>query len=93
MPAIVTALLLAIARVTGETAPLLFTAFGTQFWESNPNHPMAALALQVFTYAISPYPSWQAQAWGGALLLILAVFILSLGARLMLHRAMRGLEQ
>jgi phosphate transport system permease protein len=92
MPAIITALLLAIARVIGETAPLLFTAFGSQFWESNPNHPMAVLALQVFTYAISPYPSWQAQAWAGALLLIGAVFVLSLGARLMLRRAMRGLD-
>jgi phosphate transport system permease protein len=91
-PAIITALLLAIARVTGETAPLLFTAFGSQFWETNPNNPMAVLALQVFTYAISPYPNWQAQAWGGALLLIVAVFVLSLGARLMLRRAMRGLD-
>jgi phosphate transport system permease protein len=89
----VTALLLAIARVTGETAPLLFTAFGSQFWETNPGNPMAELSLQVFTYAISPYPSWQAQAWGGALLLILAVFVLSLGARLMLARAMRGLSE
>ena len=51
----------------GETAPLLFTAFGSQFWETNPNNPMAVLALQVFNYAISPYPNWQAQAWGGAL--------------------------
>jgi phosphate transport system permease protein len=92
MPAIITALLLAIARVIGETAPLLFTAFGSQFWETNPNNPMAVLALQVFTYAISPYPNWQQQAWGGALLLIGAVFVLSLGARLMLRRAMRGLE-
>ncbi len=91
-PAIITALLLAIARVTGETAPLLFTAFGSQFWETNPNRPMAVLALQVFTYAISPYPNWQAQAWAGAFLLIVAVFVLSLGARLMLRRAMRGLE-
>jgi phosphate transport system permease protein len=91
-PAIITALLLAIARVTGETAPLLFTAFGSQFWETNPNHPMAVLALQVFTYAITPYSNWQTQAWGGALLLIVAVFVLSLGARLMLRRAMRGLE-
>jgi phosphate transport system permease protein len=91
-PAIITALLLAIARVTGETAPLLFTAFGTQFWESNPNNPMAVLALQVFNYAISPYPNWQAQAWAGAFLLVLAVFVLSLGARLMLSRAMRGLD-
>ncbi|MGC9992002.1 MAG: phosphate ABC transporter permease PstA [Candidatus Cybelea sp.] len=92
MPAIITALLLAIARVIGETAPLLFTAFGSQFWEMNPNKPMAVLALQVFTYAITPYANWQQQAWGGALLLIGAVFVLSLGARLMLRRAMRGLE-
>jgi len=92
MPAIITALLLAIARVVGETAPLLFTAFGSQFWQTNPNQPMAVLALQVFTYAISPYPAWQAQAWGGACLLILAVLVLSLGARLMLSRAMRGLD-
>ncbi|MFZ0032614.1 MAG: phosphate ABC transporter permease PstA [Candidatus Cybelea sp.] len=91
-PAIITALLLAIARVTGETAPLLFTAFGSQFWETNPNQPMAVLSLQVFNYAISPYPNWQAQAWGGALLLVLAVFALSLGARFMLSRTMRGLE-
>jgi phosphate transport system permease protein len=91
-PAIITALLLAIARVTGETAPLLFTAFGSQYWETNPNNPMAVLALQVFNYAISPYPNWQAQAWAGAFLLVLAVFVLSLGARLMLRRAMRGLE-
>ncbi len=91
-PAIITALLLAIARVTGETAPLLFTAFGTQFWEANPNQPMAVLALQVFNYAISPYPEWQRQAWAGAFLLVLAVLVLSLGARLMLSRAMRGLD-
>lgn len=79
--AIITALLLAIARVTGETAPLLFTAFGSQFWELNPANPMAELSLQVFTYAISPYDSWHAQAWGGALLLIMAVFVLNLVAR------------
>lgn len=91
-PAIVTALLLAIARVTGETAPLLFTAFGSQFWETNPGRPMAVLALQVFNYAISPYANWQAQAWGGALLLIVAVLILSLGARYMLGQASRRLE-
>jgi phosphate transport system permease protein len=91
-PAIITALLLAIARVTGETAPLLFTAFGSQYWQMNPNQPMAVLALQVFNYAISPYPNWQAQAWAGALLLVLAVLALSLGARFMLSRVMRGLE-
>jgi phosphate transport system permease protein len=79
--AIITGLLLAIARVTGETAPLLFTAFGSQFWEFNPGQPMAQLPLQVFTYAISPYESWHQQAWGGALLLILAVLALNVLAR------------
>ena len=83
-PSIITGLLLSIARVAGETAPLLFTAFGSQFWESNPGNPMAVLALQVFTYAISPYRSWQSQAWGGALLLVIAVFVLNVSARLLL---------
>lgn len=81
-PGIVTGLLLALARVTGETAPLLFTAFGSQFWELNPNNPMAELSLQVFTYAISPYREWHRQAWSGALILILSVFGLSAIARL-----------
>ncbi|MGH6677584.1 MAG: phosphate ABC transporter permease PstA [Bradyrhizobium sp.] len=81
-PGIVTGLLLAMARVTGETAPLLFTAFGSQFWEFDPTKPMAELSLQIFTYAISPYRDWQEQAWGGALILIVAVFVLSLLARL-----------
>jgi len=80
-PAIVTGLLLAVARITGETAPLLFTAFGSQFWELNPTNPMAELSLQVFTYAISPYQSWHEQAWAGALVLIFAVFALNLVAR------------
>lgn len=88
--AIITALILAVARVTGETAPLLFTAFGSQFWELNPTNPMAELSLQVFTYAISPYDSWHAQAWAGALLLILAVFILNLIARVALRSQVRG---
>ncbi|HTW54798.1 MAG TPA: phosphate ABC transporter permease PstA [Stellaceae bacterium] len=81
-PGIVTGLLLSLARVTGETAPLLFTAFGSQYWELNPGQPMAELSLQIFTYAISPYADWHAQAWAGALLLIVAVFILSVLARL-----------
>jgi phosphate transport system permease protein len=85
-PGIVTGLILALARVTGETAPLLFTAFGSQFWELNPNRPMAELSLQVFTYAISPYRDWHEQAWGGALLLVIAVFALSVLARVLLWR-------
>ncbi|MGO9266857.1 MAG: phosphate ABC transporter permease PstA [Candidatus Binataceae bacterium] len=88
-PAIVTGLLLAIARVTGETAPLLFTAFGSQFWVFNPVRPMAELSLQIFTYALSPYESWHQQAWAGALVLILVVFVLNLVARLALARRVR----
>jgi phosphate transport system permease protein len=80
-PGIITGLLLALARVTGETAPLLFTAFGSQFWEFNPSNPMAELSLQVFTYAISPYRDWHQQAWAGALVLILAVCALGIVAR------------
>ncbi|MHB8381324.1 MAG: phosphate ABC transporter permease PstA [Candidatus Binataceae bacterium] len=86
---IITGIVLAIARVTGETAPLLFTAFGSQFWELNPNNPMAELSLQVFTYAISPYRSWHEQAWGGALLLIAIVFVMNLGARVVLKPRFR----
>ncbi|HEV3155997.1 MAG TPA: phosphate ABC transporter permease PstA [Candidatus Baltobacteraceae bacterium] len=85
----ITGLLLALARVTGETAPLLFTAFGSQFWELNPTNPMAELSLQVFTYAISPYEDWHRQAWAGALLLIIAVFILNVGARFALRTQTR----
>jgi phosphate transport system permease protein len=83
--AIVTGLLLGIARVTGETAPLLFTAFGSQFWEVNPGNPMAGLALQVFTYAISPYEDWHRQAWAGALVLIVVVFGINLATRIALR--------
>lgn len=86
---IVTGLLLAVARVTGETAPLLFTAFGSQFWEVNPANPMAELSLQIFTYAISPYDDWHRQAWGGAVLLIFAVLVLNVGARLALSSGKR----
>jgi phosphate transport system permease protein len=83
--AIFTGLLLGIARVTGETAPLLFTAFGSQFWELNPTNTMAGLSLQVFTYAISPYEDWHRQAWAGALILIVAVFIINVAARIALR--------
>jgi phosphate transport system permease protein len=83
--AIITAILLGVARVTGETAPLLFTAFGSQFWELNPLRPMAELSLQVFTYAISPYDDWHRQAWAGALILTSAVFAINLMARFALR--------
>lgn len=78
---IVTGVLVAVARVAGETAPLLFTAFGNQFWSTNPSQPIAALPLQIFTYAISPYDDWHAQAWAGALVLIALVLLISVIAR------------
>jgi phosphate transport system permease protein len=65
--------MLAFARVAGETAPLLFTAFGNQFWNFKINQPTAALPLQIYTYAISPYEEWHRQAWAGAMVLILLI--------------------
>ncbi|CAN5803368.1 phosphate ABC transporter permease PstA [soil metagenome] len=78
---IVTGVLVAVARVAGETAPLLFTAFGNSFWSTHLGQPIAALPLQVFTYAISPYDEWHAQAWAGALVLIGLVLVISITAR------------
>lgn len=78
---IVTGVLVAVARVAGETAPLLFTALGNQFWSTDLTQPIAALPLQIFTYAISPYDEWHTQAWAGALVLIALVLVISLIAR------------
>ena len=78
---IVTGVLVAGARVAGETAPLLFTAFGNSFWSTKLSQPIAALPLQIFSYAISPYDDWHAQAWAGALVLISLVLIISVIAR------------
>lgn len=78
---IATGALVAVARIAGETAPLLFTAFGNQFWSTSLTEPTAALPLQIFTYAISPYDEWHAQAWAGALVLISIVLVISLAAR------------
>ena len=78
---IVTGVLVAVARVAGETAPLLFTAFGNQFWSTQVSQPIAALPLQVFVYAISPYDEWHAHAWAGALVLIAIVLVISVLAR------------
>jgi phosphate transport system permease protein len=86
LPGIVTGSLLAIARIAGETAPLLFTALGSQYLSYNLNQPMAALPLTVFTYATGPYEEWHQYAWASALVLILVVFVLSLGARLAIGR-------
>lgn len=81
LPGIVTGALVAIARIAGETAPLLFTALGNQFWSTALDEPIAALPLQIFTYAISPYETAHSQAWAGALVLILIVLIISLVAK------------
>jgi phosphate transport system permease protein len=74
-PGIITGCMLAFARVAGETAPLLFTAFGNQFWSLNLNEPIAALPLQIYVYAISPYDEWHRLAWAGALVLIVMIMI------------------
>ncbi len=82
LPGIVTGSLLAVARIAGETAPLLFTALGSQYFSFNIDRPMAALPLVVFTYATGPYPEWHRLAWATALVLIIVVFVLSVAARL-----------
>jgi phosphate transport system permease protein len=83
---VLTGVLLALARITGETAPLLFTAFGNQFWSSDILKPMASVPVVVFQYAMSPFDDWHALAWAGALVLTLFVLLLSLLSRLILLR-------
>lgn len=78
---IATGIILAIARVAGETAPLLFTAFGNRFWSTALTQPIASLTVQVYTYAISPFADWQRQAWAGALVLTGIVLALEIGVR------------
>jgi phosphate transport system permease protein len=80
---IITGILLALARVGGETAPLLFTAFGNRFWNHSLSQPIAALPLQVFTYAISPYDDWHRQAWAGALVLVTGIFCVNVLVRVL----------
>ena len=81
---IVTGLLLAIARISGETAPLLFTALNNQFWSTNLNAPMANLPVVIFQFALSPYKDWQDLAWAGALIITVTILILSVSARVLL---------
>jgi phosphate transport system permease protein len=75
LPGIITGCMLAFARVAGETAPLLFTAFGSNFWSKSLNQPIAALPLQIFNYALSPYDEWHRLAWAGALVLITMIMV------------------
>ena len=78
---IVTGVLLALARVAGETAPLLFTAFGNRFWNHSLSDPIAALPLQIFNYAVSPYDDWHRQAWAGAFVLLLLITVIDVSVR------------
>jgi phosphate transport system permease protein len=89
LPGILTGILVATARVAGETAPLLFTAFNNQYWSTNITQPIASLTVQVFTYAISPYDDWHRQAWAGAFLLVMIILLLSMTARFAVRRLER----
>ena len=86
LPGIVTGVVLALARIAGETAPLLFTSFNNRYFTTKLTQPIASLTVQVFTYAISPYADWHRQAWAGALVLVMIVFLCSLLARLAVRR-------
>ncbi len=90
-PGIITGCMLAFARVAGETAPLLFTAFGNQFWSFKMGQPIAALPLQIYTYAISPYDEWHRLAWAGALVLIILIMLSVTAVRIFANRgALKG---
>jgi phosphate transport system permease protein len=78
---IVTGIMVGLARIAGETAPLLFTAFGNRFWNWDLMKPVAALPLQIFSYAISPFDDWHRQAWAGALVLVAMVLVINIAAR------------
>ena len=81
LPGIITGILLALARIAGETAPLLFTALNNRFWSTDPSQPIATLTVQIFSYAVAPYEDWHRQAWAGALVLVAIVLLCSLLAR------------
>jgi len=87
---IVTGLLLAVARISGETAPLLFTALNNQFWSTDLNAPMANLPVVIFQFALSPYQDWQQLAWTGALLITITILLLSIAARSIVAGVKRG---
>jgi len=86
LPGIVTGVLLAVARISGETAPLLFTALNNQFWNDDMSRPMANLPVVIFQFAMSPYEYWQELAWAGALLITLSVLGLNIAARIFLRK-------
>ena len=83
---ILTGVILSVARISGETAPLLFTSFNNQFWSASPLQPISSLPVQIYTYAISPFEDWQRQAWAGALVLILFIFTINIAVRFIFNR-------
>lgn len=89
LPGIITGIMLALARIAGETAPLLFTAFGNRFWSTDLTQPIGALTVQVYAYAISPYEDWHRQAWAGSLVLVTIILTCSILARLATRRLER----
>jgi phosphate transport system permease protein len=89
LPGIITGVVLALARVAGETAPLLFTSFNNRFFSTSLTQPISSITVQVFTYAISPYEDWHRQAWAGALVLVTIVLICSVAARVATARVAR----
>jgi len=89
LPGIMTGILVALARISGETAPLLFTSFNNRFFSLRLDQPISSLTVQVYTYAISPYDDWHRQAWAGALVLVTLIFIFSALARIVTRRLER----
>ena len=89
MSGILTGILLAIARISGETAPLLFTALNNQFWSTNLARPLANLPVVIFQFAMSPYEDWHHLAWAGALIITVAILVLNIIARYILHKSRR----
>ena len=90
LPGIATGVMLAVARVAGETAPLLFTAFNNRFWSEGLGEPTASLPVNIYTNAVSPYEDWHRQAWAAALVLLMMVLILNVSARLLVRQRVRA---
>ena len=89
-PGIAVGVMLAVARVAGETAPLLFTAFNNGFWSTGVNEPTASLPVNIYTYAVAPYEDWHSKAWAAALVLLMTVLILNISARFLVRSRVRA---